>query len=1039
MRSSPRTTTACATELERLGGTVEKFIGDAVVGVFGAPVAHEDDPERAVRAALAIQEAIAELNEADPQLELEVRIGVNTGEALVTVGARPELGRSDGRRRRHEYGGAPAVGCAAGRDPRRRDDLPRDRSRDRVPRATPSRRRARQGRSGLAAVARARGSASTSAERAGAARRPRARARRARGALERARAAREPQLVTLVGVPGIGKSRLVYELFRTVEDDQELIPWRQGRSLPYGEGVAFWALGEIVKATGRHPRDRRRATRAQKLDSAVRDLVDVEARRLGRAPSPPARRTRRRRRRLRARARRTRCCLAPLPRGARRQPSDGARVRGSALGRRRAPRLRRRARRLGRPTFRSSSSRPRGPSCSSGARAGGRQAERRDALARAAHRRRHRRLVDALLERSLLPAETQSELLAHAGGNPLYAEEFARMHAAGATAPALPESLQAIVAARLDALPADEKSLLQDAAVLGKVFWTGRSRRSTVRSGRAAREPLRSLERKEFVRASGAPRWRSEQQYAFLHALVRDVAYGQIPRAERAEKHRAPPSGSRRSGRPEDHADLLAHHYGAALELAEPQASTAASTAARSRSSTQVDRAAPARCVLRGDRAYSAALELWPRDASARTGCSVSVAHARSGNGPARRSWSKRATLLGERHRRSGRGRARAQPPLLGSWRDGRVGRANRACGRPPRRRSALPRAGGGPPRSSATAHAERRVRRAIEVGERALAVARRWRRRRARRRDAEHRRIADSDDRLGGRPGAHWRRQWRSGVKSVVAANSRPRHVSRRPFERGTSHVRPSSVSRASRRPAGRSPGADPLAPRRVRRRPLPRGSMGGGARDHRRFLAEKARWLFFLDGASASRSDALARGEHAPADDADDRSSSRATRSTRSCCIRRSPCCDRRPRPRQRAAGRRARGRAARPVAARPGQEPRALWVVDLSYVLRALGRGAEFVDALGPAAWYSPWVDGALALAEASRGRRGRDLHQMGTRPFAALRPPGSGSSGEAIGRRISMQRRRSGAPWARPPTSTTRKPSAPRRAGLSYRSV
>ena len=79
-------------ELERCGGTVEKFIGDAVVGVFGAPAAHEDDPERAVRAAIAIQDAIAELNEADPGLALEVRIGVNTGEALVALDARPELG-----------------------------------------------------------------------------------------------------------------------------------------------------------------------------------------------------------------------------------------------------------------------------------------------------------------------------------------------------------------------------------------------------------------------------------------------------------------------------------------------------------------------------------------------------------------------------------------------------------------------------------------------------------------------------------------------------------------------------------------------------------------------------------------------------------------------------------------------------------------------------------------------------------------------------------------------------------------------------------
>ena len=81
-------------ELERYGGTVEKFIGDAIVGVFGAPVAHEDDPERAVRAALAIQEAIAELNEEDPALALEVRVGVNTGEALVVLDARAELGEA---------------------------------------------------------------------------------------------------------------------------------------------------------------------------------------------------------------------------------------------------------------------------------------------------------------------------------------------------------------------------------------------------------------------------------------------------------------------------------------------------------------------------------------------------------------------------------------------------------------------------------------------------------------------------------------------------------------------------------------------------------------------------------------------------------------------------------------------------------------------------------------------------------------------------------------------------------------------------------
>src|SRR5437773_615824 len=81
-------------QIEQRGGTVEKFIGDAVMAVFGAPVSHEDDPERAVRTALAIREAIRELNEADPALELQIRTAVNTGEALVALGARPSEGEA---------------------------------------------------------------------------------------------------------------------------------------------------------------------------------------------------------------------------------------------------------------------------------------------------------------------------------------------------------------------------------------------------------------------------------------------------------------------------------------------------------------------------------------------------------------------------------------------------------------------------------------------------------------------------------------------------------------------------------------------------------------------------------------------------------------------------------------------------------------------------------------------------------------------------------------------------------------------------------
>src|SRR5256714_10004690 len=99
----------------------------------------------------------------------------------------------------------------------------------------------------------------------------------------------------------------------------------------------------------------------------------------------------------------------------------------------------------------------------------------------------------------------------------------------------LPENVQGIIAARLDALPPDEKAVLQDAAVLGKVFWPG----ALLAIGGSGPEALlHSLERKEFVRRERRSSVGGETEYAFRHMLVRDVAYGQIPRAERAQKHR---------------------------------------------------------------------------------------------------------------------------------------------------------------------------------------------------------------------------------------------------------------------------------------------------------------------------------------------------------------------------------------------------------------------------------------------------------------------------------------------------------------------
>ena len=146
-------------------------------------------------------------------------------------------------------------------------------------------------------------------------------------------------------------------------------------------------------------------------------------------------------------------------------------------------------------------------------------------------------LVANLLDRPLLEADTQAALLERAGGNPLYAEQFARALNEGGGLVELPETVQGIIAARLDALPETEKRLLQDAAVVGKVFWLGAVEQIDGVTRWQAEELLHALERKEFVQRSRSSSVGSETEYGFRHVLIRDVAYGQIPRTVRAEKH----------------------------------------------------------------------------------------------------------------------------------------------------------------------------------------------------------------------------------------------------------------------------------------------------------------------------------------------------------------------------------------------------------------------------------------------------------------------------------------------------------------------
>jgi class 3 adenylate cyclase/tetratricopeptide (TPR) repeat protein len=540
-------------ELERYGGTVEKFIGDAAMAIFGAPAAHEDDPERAVRAALAIREWAVEES-------IEMRIGINTGEALVTVGARPEAGETMAagdvvNTAARLQSAAPVNGILVGEQTFHATQQAIDYD-DADPVEA-------KGKSEPVAVWRVRGArARVGVDRVhGAALVGRGReVDLLEDALARSLQERSSQLVTVIGVPGIGKSRLVLELYEAVERAPDLISWRQGRCLPYGEGVTFWALGEMVKAQAGILDGEDAAEAERKLRAAAGDAwVESHLRPLVGLPGEG-------------------------------EAGGDKRDEAFAAWRRFFEGLAEERPLVlvfedlhwaddhllefvdhlvdwasGVPLLVVCTARPELLSRRPGW-GGGKPNALTISLSSLSDEDTARLLAELL--GAVLPAETQVELLARAGGNPLYAEEFARMLRDRGRVGELPETVQGLIAARLDLLEPEQKSLLQDAAVIGKRFWVGALGALSSREPAALEGDLHALERKEFVRRERASSVADEREYAFRHLLVRDVAYGQIPRAPRAEKHLLAATWIEQLARREDHAEMLAHHYLQALELA---------------------------------------------------------------------------------------------------------------------------------------------------------------------------------------------------------------------------------------------------------------------------------------------------------------------------------------------------------------------------------------------------------------------------------------------------------------------------------------
>jgi class 3 adenylate cyclase len=538
-------------DLEAHGGMVEKFIGDAVMAVFGAPVAHGDDPERAVRAALAIRDSLDEINEQESS-DLQLRVGVNTGEAIVALGSESGEGMVAGdvvNTASRLQTSAPQNGILVGHETYRATN-----GRITYEEIEPLTVKGKQ------APVRAWLAVEACAPEVDRPRMARLVGRDSellvlRRIWEEALEAKRPRLITLLGPPGIGKSRLAGELGAEIEGNGGRI--LTGRSMSYGTSGTYLAFRHQVKDLAGIFENDPPDVAHQKLDESVAAVVEAEdadevaehlALLIGlRAADVSDRQV------LFFSARRFVEGLA------RQKPTLlvyedvqwadsslldlvehlGSRVRDVPLV----------LLTLARPEL--LDNRP----------AWGSRLPSYSSIPLEPLGEEHsRELARELLQRngSLNP----DQLVATAEGNPLFIEELAASLAEGATArDKLPTNVRAIVSARLDALPPRERSLVLDASVIGRVFWR-RVLGSLGWESESLSAALDSLEQRDLIRHEPISRVGGDQQFTFKHALIRDVAYATLPRAKRRSRHAAVARFVEEdAGELEAVAAFLAHHW----------------------------------------------------------------------------------------------------------------------------------------------------------------------------------------------------------------------------------------------------------------------------------------------------------------------------------------------------------------------------------------------------------------------------------------------------------------------------------------------